>query len=60
MTNDTNVTIRFNEAKADLDRLKRILTEMDNYKTTASTKDEAINQWKEELCRRLVTAGLSK
>lgn len=60
MTDDLKITINFGRAKSDIAKLKRIMEDMDNYKTTTSDKDEAIRQWKEEFHRRLVAAGLSK
>lgn len=60
MTDEVSVTIRFDKYKSDFEKLRRIMKEMDNYKTTTSDKDEAIRQWKEEFRRRLIQSGLSK
>jgi len=60
MSEDIKVTIGLGTASRDLDKLRRIIEEMRDFKTTASTKDEAKRKYAEELRRRLVDAGLSK
>jgi hypothetical protein len=60
LTDKVDVTLRFDQFKSDTEKLKRIIKEMDNYKTTTSDKDGAIRQWKKEFRRRLKASGLSK
>ena len=60
MNEDIKVTIGLDTASRDLDKLRRVIEEMRDFKTTASTKEEAKRKFAEELRRRLVDAGLSK
>ncbi len=58
MEDRIHITLRMESFKSDSEKLKRILKEMDRYKTSTTDKDEADRQFKEELTRRLREAGL--
>ena len=60
MTNKIDVTIRFDKYESDMEKLKKIMKEMDGFEASATNKDDAFRQVKEEFRRRLIQSGLSK
>lgn len=60
MTEKIQITIRFDKAKEDFQKLRRINDEMSNFEVRTKDETEARRLWVEEYRRRLKSAGLSK
>ncbi len=60
MTEKTNVTIRLDRSNQDFASLKRIVKEMESFKTTRNNEEDAVEQFNDELRKRLAEAGLCR
>jgi len=58
ITDRIDITINFDTAKSDIEKLRRVFDEMSEFEIRAKDKDEGIRQLNEELQKRLIEAGL--
>ncbi len=56
--NDIKITIKYDTAKDDLEKLRRVLSDLNHYQVTDSSKEDGVQQLNEELKRRLRESGI--